>query len=307
MTIQPLVSIVTPVYQMARFVEETVQSVLAQDYPHIEYIVMDGGSTDGTLEILRRYQRLKSGNVVLRCYSEPDRGTADAVNKGFARSHGSVVAYLNADDTYAKDAVSKAVQALMDDPAAEGVYGEANWMGVDGSVIGRYPTRPFEPRLLQTECFICQPASFLRREAFERAGMLDASLDYAYDYEFWIRFAGRFQLRHITDRLAAARMHDGSKTFRDRRKVLREAIKVQGAHFGYAPFRSVLAYTGHLIDGRDQFFDPFRPSVTKYLGSLPVGWCFNWRRPVSYFREWASVMNLDCLTRRVLNWSRGEL
>src|ERR1700739_3539147 len=137
---EPLVSIVTPSFNMGRFIEETIRSVLAQDYPHIEYIVMDGGSTDGTLNILRRCQRLKRGNVALRCYSEPDRGTADAVNKGFERSHGSVFAYLHADDTYVQDAVSKAVQALLDDPVAEGVYGEANWLRVDGSVIGRYPT-----------------------------------------------------------------------------------------------------------------------------------------------------------------------
>lgn len=286
----PLVSIVTPVYQMARFIEETLGSVFAQDYPAIEYIVMDGGSTDGTMKIIRRFESLNCPNIQFKPFSEPDRGTADAVNKGFARARGSVLAYLNADDTYLPGAVSRAVRALAEDPSLGGVYGEADWVSLDGTVIGRYPTRAFDPDLLRSECFICQPASFLRREVFESAGGLDANLNYGYDYDLWIRVAREHRLRNLDCVLARSRMHSENKTLRSRRGVLRENIRILERHYRYAPFPRILAYAAHFIDGQDQFFSPFQPSLGKYLLALPVGWRFNWRHPWRYAREWASVI-----------------
>lgn len=295
----PLVSIVTPVYQMANFVDETLRSVFDQDYPRIEYIVMDAGSQDGTLDVIRRYESLATEKVTFRWFSERDNGAAEAVNKGFARSSGSIFAYLNADDTYLPGAVSAAVRALLEDPSIDGVYGEANWVRADGSVIGRYPTRPFDSSLLASECFICQPASFLRREAFAGAGMLNSSLKYSFDYDFWIRVSKAHRLRKIGDLLATSRMHASNKTIGQRRKVLRETIAVLQQNYGYSPFRHVLAYTGHLADGQDQFLAPFRPSLTKYLMALPLGWRFNWRHPLRYTHEWASAMSLGAMRRRL--------
>lgn len=295
----PLVSIVTPVYQMANFVDETIRSVFAQDYPRIEYIVMDAGSTDGTVEIVRRYEARHSENVTFRWFSEPDNGAAEAVNKGFLRSSGSVFAFLNADDTYLPGAVSAAVRALLEDPSADGVYGEANWVRADGSVIARYPTRPFDPDLLMSQCFICQPASFLRREAFSAGGMLNPSLKYSFDYDFWIRVSKTHRLRKIGEMLATSRMHGSNKTISQRRKVLRETIAVLQENYGYSPFPHVLAYTGHLANGLDQFSPPFRPSLTKYLMALPLGWRFNWRHPLRYTSEWASAMSFEAMRRRL--------
>jgi len=290
MTGFPLVSIVTPAFQMAHFIRETLDSVFSQDYPKIEYIVMDGGSTDGTIDVLREYENRQSPNVRFRWFSSPDRGTADAINKGLEISTGSVFGYLNADDTYTRSAVSSAVDALLTDPSAIAVYGDAEWVAEDGTVIGRYPTRPFDGRVLRSECFICQPASFVRREAFQKVGAFDVSLSYAYDYEFWIRLARDNRLAKIGKVLAHSRMHASSKTLRDRKDVLRENIAVLCRHHDYAPFSHVLAYSAHLTDGRDQFFEPFQPSLGKYLLSLAVGLRFNWRHPARYTREWASIM-----------------
>ena len=165
----PLVSIVTPCYNMGRYLEQTIESVLAQDYPNIEYIVMDGGSSDDSLRILEKYRGR------LDFHSAPDRGTADAINKGFARSRGSVFAYLNADDTYLPGAVSAAVRSLMGEPGIGVVYGDANWVDEEGQVLGPYPTKPYQADMLSQECFICQPAAFIRREAFD-IEMLAANL-----------------------------------------------------------------------------------------------------------------------------------
>ncbi|MGB9612543.1 MAG: glycosyltransferase family 2 protein [Bryobacteraceae bacterium] len=287
----PLVSIVTPVYNLADFIEETVQSVLSQDYPRIEYLVMDGGSTDGTLEILAKY------GARLRVISAPDRGTADGINRGFRMSSGEIFAFLNADDTYLPGAVRTAVQHLMALPEAGGVYGDANWIAEDGSLIGPYPTREFDREALAHECFICQPACFLRRDVLIQAGLLDADLRYAFDYELWMRVSRVTRLEHIDAVLANSRMRRGSKTLGERKQVFREAIRVVKRHYGYAPFEWVYCYTAFLVDHRDQFFEPLAPSVTKLLASLPVGLWINRSRPWRFLGEWGKWLNLRSALR----------
>ena len=288
----PLISIVTPTYNMGRFLEETIRSVLSQDYPNIEYIVMDAGSTDETLAILEKYRGR------LEFHSGPDDGTADAINKGFARSHGSVFAYLNADDCYLPGAISTAMRALASEPETGVVYGDANWVDEQGRVLAPYPVQPFDAALLSQECFISQPAAFIRREAFELAGRMDPRLQYAYDYDLWIRIARLYPLRKVDAVLATSRMHEGNKTVGQRRAVLRETLKLLESHYGYVPFRPVHAYASYLVDGRDQFFEPLRPSILKYALSLPVGLRYNPGRPFRFTREWAAVMSLAGLTRR---------
>ena len=304
MTSLPLISIVTPTYNMGRFLEETIQSVLSQDYPNIEYIVMDAGSTDETLAILKKYEDR------LQFHSGPDRGTADAINKGFARSHGSVFAYLNADDIYLPGAVSTAMQALASEPEAAVVYGNANWVDQNGGLLAPYPVLPFDAALLAQECFISQPAAFVRREAFEAAGRMDPDLQFAYDYDLWIRVARLYPMRKIDAVLATSRMHQDNKTVGQRRGVLRETLRLLQAHYGYVPFQTAHGYASYLVDGRDQFFEPLRPSIFKYALSLFVGLRYNPRRPFRFVREWASVMSMAGLARRwhgfVSSWGQRQ-
>ena len=288
----PLVSIVTPTYNMGRFLEETIQSVLSQDYPNIEYIVVDAGSTDETLAILEKYRGR------LEFYSGPDHGTADAINKGFARLHGSVFAYLNADDTYLPGAISTAMRSLAAEPEAGVVYGDANWVDEQGRALAPYPVQPFDAALLSQECFISQPAAFIRREVFELAGRMDPKLQYAYDYDLWIRIARLYPLRKVDTLLANSRMHLDNKTVGQRRAVLRETLELLESHYGYVPFRPVHAYASYLVDRRDQFFEPLRPSILKYVLSLLVGLRYNPGQPFRFTREWAGVMSLAGLARR---------
>ncbi len=287
----PLVSVVTPSLNMAPFLEDTIRSVLSQDYPRLEYIVMDGGSTDGTLNILRKYEGR------LRHESQPDRGQADAINRGFLQSSGRIFAYLNADDTYLPGAVTAAVRHLVANPGYAGVYGEAYHVNGDGKILGRYETRPFDARLLRTQCFICQPAVFLWREAFEKTGMLDPGLDFAMDYDLWIRIAKRQRLLKVDDYLAASRMHRGNKTLGQRTAVYRELAKVVRRHYGYVPFPYIYAYACSLVDKRDGFFEPVPPSLLKYLLSLGFGTCRNVRHLPRFLKEWCEA-GLDA-------WRRG--
>ena len=204
----PLVSIVTPSLNQGRFIEETVKSVLGQDYSPIEYLVVDGGSTDETLAILRRY------DGALRWVSEPDSGQAAAVNKGFRATSGQILGWLNSDDVYEPSAVSTAVAYLLEHPEAAMVYGDASHIDAAGQDLG--PCAYVEPanleRLVHEVDYIVQPAAFFRRSAFEAVGPLDESLHWALDYDLWIKIARRFPFAYVPRRLARYRLTGENKT-----------------------------------------------------------------------------------------------
>jgi glycosyltransferase involved in cell wall biosynthesis len=276
----PLVSVVTPTYKMGRFLEETIQSVLSQDYPKIEYIVMDGGSTDGTLDILRKYDGL------LQYRSEPDRGQAHAINKGYSLSSGEIFTFLNADDTYLPGAVGTAVKHLTANRSVGLVYGDAYHVAEDGSIIGPYPTKTYDHNLLNRNCFICQPAAFMWRDAFESAGRMDEELHIALDYDLWIRVAKSRALMKIDGYLATSRMYRDNKTVSRRRQVYEEIIRVVKTHYRFVPYDWVYGYAAYLIDGKDQIFDISHPSAAKQILALLMGSWLNRTQLWRYSTEW---------------------
>lgn len=280
-----LVSIVTPCLNSARFIRATIESVAAQDYPRIEHIAVDGGSTDGTLDILARYPDL----TVL---TGPDRGAAEAINRGFRRARGEFFTYLNSDDMLLPGAISAAVSALEDAPDAAGVYGDASWIDEQGATIGPYPVRDFDPKLLESECFICQPASLVRSAAFENAGMLNPAFDLTFDYEFWMRLARLGALKRIHVPMALSRMHRANKSLGQRPAVFAETFQVLRLHYAYVPFRWIYASECYRADGRDQFFQPPKHSIRSYLKSLPAGLSVNPNARLRYAMEWLRLLNL---------------
>lgn len=285
-----LVSIVTPCFNAERFIREAIESVAAQDYPYIEHIVMDAGSTDGTLAILAQYPHL----IV---HSGPDRGAADAINHGFQRAHGEYFTYLNADDVLLPGAISAGVKALDENPSIAGVYGDGLWIDEAGAPIGSYPVRDYDPKLLASECFICQPASLIRRSAFEAAGMLNPEYDLTFDYEFWMRLARVGTLGYIRVPLALSRMHRGNKSLGQRSAVLTETFRVLRQHYAYVPFRWVYAYECVQSDGRDHFFDPPRHSIRLFLKSLAAGLSLNPNARFRYAAEWLRFIRWGRLVR----------
>src|SRR5690242_15019350 len=238
----PLVTVVTPSYNMAAFLGEAIESVLAQDYPHLELIVMDGGSTDGTAELLKAY------SARLRYVIGPDAGPADAIHRGFLQASGTILAWLNADDRLLPGAVRRAAEYLSAHPETDVVYGEANWIDEHGATIGRYPTVPFDAKWLARDCFICQPAAFLRASSYLRCG-LDPNVKCSFDYDLWIRMAKLgFRFDAIPQYLAASRMHAGAKSFYEREQVFRESIDLLKRHYGYVPFQWVYGYAAYRMD-----------------------------------------------------------
>ncbi|WP_248924704.1 glycosyltransferase family 2 protein [Paenibacillus hamazuiensis] len=205
----PLVSIITPSFQQASFIQETIQSVLSQDYPALEHIVVDGGSTDGTVAILQKYEFY--GNK-FRWVSEKDRGQSHALNKGLAMARGEIIGWLNSDDTYEPHAVSRAVQALQSNPNWGVVYGDGNYIDAHSAFLRSYPVRPFGLERLYRACIICQPAAFIRREVFEKVGPFDESLQFCMDYDMWMRICKHYEFGYMDVVLANSRIHAGSKS-----------------------------------------------------------------------------------------------
>jgi glycosyltransferase involved in cell wall biosynthesis len=202
----PLVSIVTPSYNQADFLEQAIQSVLAQDYAWIEYIVVDGGSTDGSLQILHKYADKFAWWV-----SEPDAGQADAINKGLRHASGEIVAWLNSDDLYLPGAVGQAVAALQANPRAGLVFGDAVTIDPQGSRLNRLAFGDWGLAELLGFRMICQPAVFMRRARLEQAGFLDPTYHFMLDHHLWLRIARLAPVQHIASTWAAARHHPMAK------------------------------------------------------------------------------------------------
>jgi glycosyltransferase involved in cell wall biosynthesis len=234
----PLVSIVTPSYNQAQFLETTIRSVLDQVYPNLEYMVVDGGSTDGSLEIIRKYADRLAWWV-----SERDRGQTDAINKGFARARGKILAWLNSDDTFEPRAVAEVVTFLQAHPDVGMVYGDANFIDEQGQVIGRFPARQTDYRRLRRGyVHIPQQAAFFRGDLWQQVSPLDPTFYFAMDYDLWVRLAKIAPLAYHPRLWANFRLHGSGKTRLADDRCWSEMLKVHyrngGSWFSWLVFKA---------------------------------------------------------------------
>ncbi len=247
----PLVSIITPSFNQAHFLESTICSVLDQDYPNIEYIIVDGGSNDGSVEIIRRYSDRLAWWV-----SEKDRGQTDAINKGFAHAKGAILAWLNSDDTYEKNAVREAVAFLLDHPEVGLVYGNANFIDEAGQMIGHFPAAQTSYRRLRRGyVHIPQQSSFWRADLWRKVGPLDPSFYFAMDYDLWVRLAALAPVQYLPRLWANFRLHTRGKTITADDRCWPEMLKVHyrdgGSWFGVLPAKYLLRKAvGPLLSAR---------------------------------------------------------
>lgn len=204
----PLVSIITPSYNQGRFIRQTIESVLNQKYPNIEYIIVDGGSSDNTLEIIKEY------GENIKWISEKDNGQSDAINKGFSMASGEIIAWLNSDDIYLEDTIQKGVDFFKAHPDYGLVYGEGYLIDENGFNKGRFQaTQDFDQwSLIHIWDYIMQPTTFFLKDAFVKVGGLDMKLNWCMDWDLWIRISRCFPVGHINDFLACSREYDDTKT-----------------------------------------------------------------------------------------------
>lgn len=223
------VSIITPSFNQAPFLEATMQSVLNQDYPDVEYLVVDGGSTDGSVDLIRKYE-----DRLAWWTSEPDRGQTDAINKGFNRATGDVLAWLNSDDTYEPGAISEAVRYLEAHPEVGLVYGDANFIDENGRVIGTFNARQTDyNRLMRGAVYLPQQAAFFRAGLWRAVGPLDPTFYFAMDYDLWVRIAKISQLVYLPGRTwANFRLHGAAKSIAADDRCWPEMLRVHRRETG---------------------------------------------------------------------------
>jgi len=205
---QPKVSIITPSYNQGQFLEASIRSVLEQDYPNIEYIVVDGGSKDNSVEIIKKYQDRLAWWV-----SEKDKGHADALNKGFSHATGQIQAWLNSDDIYFPHAVSEAVDILKNRSKVGMVYGEADLIDESGARVGQFASKQTSYRqMLRGSVHIPQATTFFRADIWRQVGTLNLSLFFGFDYDLWVRIAKVSQVLYVPKSWAKFRIHGAGKT-----------------------------------------------------------------------------------------------
>ena len=232
----PKITVVTPSYNQAKFLEATIRSVLDQEYPNLEYIIMDGGSTDGSVGIIQRYEKN------LACWvSEKDRGAADAIVKGFSRATGEILAYLNSDDLYLPGSFH-AIGRVMQDQSVDVAYGNTYWIDTDGAVLGERRQTPFA-RLgyLYGGFDLQQPATFWRRDLYVKCGGMDPSYLFTFDTDLFVRFARqKARFKHVNKFVASFRIHPESKSSNDVAICERELRRLREAYLPF-PFQSFRA------------------------------------------------------------------
>ncbi|HWR14664.1 MAG TPA: glycosyltransferase family 2 protein [Terriglobales bacterium] len=210
----PMITIVTPSFQQVDFIEECLESVRSQGYRNLEHLVFDGGSTDGTVELLQRLSETP-GWKHLRWVSEPDQGQSDALNKGFRQARGEIIGWLNSDDRYRQGAFHAVSAAFKESPSVDLFYGDYTWIDEAGKLLRLRREIEFNRFVLLYHRILWIPttSSFFRRKIFEDGNLLDISLQYAMDYEFFVRLSEKgYRIRHLPKVLADFRFQPNSKT-----------------------------------------------------------------------------------------------
>jgi len=261
----PRLSIITPSFNQGQYLEDCIRSVLEQNYPNLEYIIMDGGSSDQSVEIIQKY----AGRLAY-WVSQKDAGQSDAINQGFTRASGDLVAWLNADDFYLPGALQAAAQAYQENPNAAFYFG--NGLRVDerkqrlGQFFPEGEVRWSQPALLFGLNYILQPAAFINRAALAQAGMLDTSLHYGMDSDLWLRLAQVAEPMALQSTLAAQREYSSTKSKAGSFARIEELRALAEKHSGAPMTPGVLCYFLDTLyryaEAREDLFTPeFRQAI----------------------------------------------
>jgi glycosyltransferase involved in cell wall biosynthesis len=269
------VSIVTPSYNQGQFIERTLQSVASQTGAEIEHVVFDGGSKDNTVDVLKAFV------PPVRWVSQKDNGQTDAVNKGIRATSGEIIGWLNSDDIYYPNAISKVVAYFDAHPEVDIVYGQADHIDLEDKAFEEYPSEPWSLERLKETCFICQPALFFRRSIVEKHGLLDESLNYCMDYAYWLRLGkAGVKFAFLQEKLAGSRLYADNKTLGARVKVHAEINDMFRTLFGTVPDRWLFNYA-HAVTERNYSREKNPRSFPLRVGISALAASLKWNHKVS--------------------------
>lgn len=284
------ISVITPSYNQGEFIERTIQSVLTQSYPAMEYLVFDACSTDTTIEVLKKYEEQ------LTWVSEKDKGQADAVNKGLKLAKGDIIAWLNSDDIYYPEAFQTVIDFFLTHSDVDIIYGNANHIDKMDNVIEAYSTESWDYERLKTACYLSQPAVFFRKNAVEKYGVLDEDMRYCMDYEYWLRLGlkgARFAF--IPQILAGSRLYQETKTMGQRIAAHAEINTMLKKLLGLTPDPWLSHYAHAVLDSRG-FSRENQKSFLPAVIILTTYASLRWNKKIS-----------KSLRKMLKQWMRGYL
>jgi len=279
---EPLISIVTPSFNQVQFLEQTIRSVLEQNISGMEYMVVDGGSADGSIDVIRKYAGELSWWV-----SEPDQGQGDAIRKGLARAGGKYVAWINSDDTYLPGALQQAIAALEANPDWGLVYGNVLAINEAGKKINLLEYQPYQLEDLMQFLIIGQPAVFMRREVYQQAGGISSSYHYLLDHHLWLRMAALTPMGYVPQTWAAARFHQAAKNTAMAARFASEAYQIAAWMEQEEPFKHRMAAISDKVwAGAYRFSAKYLSEGRQYSEALRM-YRFAWRKdPQVVLRDW---------------------
>ncbi|MFZ2314370.1 MAG: glycosyltransferase family 2 protein [Gammaproteobacteria bacterium] len=277
-------SVVTPSFNQGKYIQRTIASVLQQKEVEFEYVIMDGGSTDKTLDVLSAHANQ------LVYVSEPDLGQAHAVNKAIKQTCGEYIGWLNSDDIYYPGALKKVADFFDQHPGVDVVYGKAYQIDDEDQVLEDYPSEPFSFSRLKVHCFISQPAAFIRRSALNKHGMLNERLTFCMDYEYWLRLAkAQATFAYLPEVLSGARIYADTKSSRCYLQAHLEALNMLNDTLGSVPSQWIVNYSTAKVK-------------TKYRLKFP--------QPLFLLRSWQTLWEAAGLHKkgiaRLLVWFQAQ-
>ncbi|PKN97456.1 MAG: glycosyltransferase [Chloroflexi bacterium HGW-Chloroflexi-4] len=306
----PLVTIVTPSYNQARFLEQTMRSVLDQNFPNVEYLVVDGGSTDGSVDLIQKYSKRIKWWV-----SEKDNGQAEAINKGFARAKGEIIAWINSDDYYMPGAIAEAVKALSDHPKVGMVFGNVRVVDENEKVLNQLAYGDWGLSDLMSFHIIGQPAVFMRRDVLERAGHLDQTYHLLLDHHLWIRLARESGMLYIPALWASAHYHEDCKNLAMASNFGSEAMRIVKWMQSSEQYKTLFQQQSKkIIAGAERLNAFYLLDAKEYSAAFRAYWKAFWLNPATVKPEWYRMvysffapLGLDGLRKRFLQHRRNKL
>jgi glycosyltransferase involved in cell wall biosynthesis len=286
---QPLVTIVTPSFNQVKFLPATYSSVISQNYPNIEYFIVDGSSTDGSMELIRSWAEEKNSRLGW-WISEKDDGQADAINKGFSRAKGEIIAWLNSDDIYMRGAVEKAVQTFNANPDVGLIFSNVFSIDSDSKLINVMRFKEWSLKDLMAFNIIGQAGVFMRKKALDDSGYLDSSYHYLLDHQLWLRIAENYKIKYVDDYFAAARFHSEAKNISQAVEFSQEAFRIVNWMKSQPELESIFkTYRRKILSGAYRFSARYlldggnnRESFNHYLKSF-------WYNPPTAMQEFSRI------------------